>query len=748
MALEMRDRVARLTDPAPGAVRPRVRILADRCAGCQECVIRCPTAALSLDPERWVVLANSDQCVGCRQCVRTCPFSAIAVDGPLVVAPRTASERAHPAALLGDVSEIRPGFRGWSDALAEADRCLRCPDPTCVLGCPAHNDIPGFIAAVRDRDLMRAHEILRGTSMLPDVCSRVCDQAAQCEGACSWSLAGGAPVAIGRLERFVADTLPVPPPAPAPVTGDLSVAITGSGPAAAAAAWALIEAGASVTVYEKDSAPGGLCASGIPGFTLPDAVAARPWRQLVAAGVDLRCGIEIRPGDLDRLRGDHDAVIVAHGASVPLRLSLPGTGLDGVTDATAFLRGAKAALAEGSDPASFSAAFGLADLDAEPGRRTPMVLVLGAGNTAMDVARTARRLGLAATCVDWLDERFALARRDELEEARDEGVEVRFSRTLTALRGTAGRVTRAELARTTQARADRRPAIVSADPEVLGVDLVVMAMGYRPDPAFADFLPGTPVRRQAAGLADRRWSASGIVGRKASAFADHNPVGKLALERECGLWGAVFPVTERLWVIGDALSGPATVVEAMAQGRRAADAVLDSRPARPARRARARLNEGRRVLVCYESGGGRTERAAAAIADGFSARGDRVWVLPITRVGPAELASADVVVVGSWVEGLVVTGVHPAKAMRNWLAGLPRLGGRPVGLFCTFAVAPKQALPEMRRALEAKGAAVITQAAFGPRELGQRAGVFGPAAFGRELARRTLIGAAPGPHVD
>ena len=717
--------------------RPYVRVLTDRCAGCQECVIRCPTGALSMDTGRWVAEADDDLCVGCRQCVRTCPFSAIVVDGPLLVAPRVEAELAHPAYLFGDVSEIRTGFAGWPEALAEADRCLQCPDPTCMRGCPAHNDIPGFIAAVRDRDLEGAHEVLRRTSVLPDICSRVCNQAAQCEGACSWSLAGGTPVAIGRLERFVADMVEVPPPAP--VTGELSVGIIGSGPAAAGAAWELIEAGASVTVYERDATPGGLCNWGIPDFTLPEAVAARPWRQLVAAGVDLHCGTEIHPEDFDRLLGTHDAVIAAHGASVPLRLSVPGADLDGVIDATTFLQGAKAAHEEGGSPAAFRATLGLASDAADPGTSMPKVLVLGAGNTAMDVARTARRLGLDATCVDWLDERFALTRPDELAEARYEGVEVRFLRTLTALRGEAGRVTRAELARTTHARADRRPTVVTGDPEVLSVDLVVMAMGYRVNPAFADALPGTPVRRETAGVADRRWSASGILAAPASAFADHNPVGTLALGREIGLWNATLPVTERLWVVGDALIGPATVVEAMAQGRRAAAAVLDSRPARPARSDDAWSNGQRRVLVCYESGGGRTARTAEAIADGFSERGDRVRVLPITKVGPAELAAADMVVVGSRVEGFVVAGVRPAKAMRTWLSGLPRLGGRPVGVFCTFAIAPKGALPAMRQALEAKGAVVVAQAAFGPREVGGKAGVFGPAAFGRELARRTSI---------
>src|ERR1035437_5396496 len=216
-----------LTQVAPS--EPHVRVLTDRCAGCQECVIRCPSAALSMDTQRWVAVAEDHLCVGCRQCERTCPFSAIVVEGPMLVQPRVEPEPVHPVRLLGDISEIRSGFAGWTEVIAEAERCLQCPDPTCVRGCPAHNDIPNFIAALRDQDLESAHAVLRRTSILPDICSRVCNQAAQCEGACSWSLAGGTPVAIGRLERFVADTLPVPSPTVVPVADPLSVGIVGSG---------------------------------------------------------------------------------------------------------------------------------------------------------------------------------------------------------------------------------------------------------------------------------------------------------------------------------------------------------------------------------------------------------------------------------------------------------------------------------------------------------------------------------------
>jgi ferredoxin len=231
-----------IDEASSAAAQPHVTVLTDRCAGCQECVIRCPSGALAMDADRWVAVADDALCVGCRQCERTCPFSAITVEGPLAVTARTDCEPQYPGKLNGDTSEVRPGFDSWDQALAEASRCLECPDPTCVRGCPAHNDIPSFIAAIHDGDLSRAHEVLRRTSVLPDICSRVCDQAAQCEGACTWSLAGGTPVAIGKLERFVADHAPVPPPAQAkPVGTGLSVAVVGSGPAGIGAAWELVE---------------------------------------------------------------------------------------------------------------------------------------------------------------------------------------------------------------------------------------------------------------------------------------------------------------------------------------------------------------------------------------------------------------------------------------------------------------------------------------------------------------------------
>ncbi len=535
---------------------PSVTVLVDRCAGCQECVVRCPTDALDLDVARWVAVADQTRCVGCRQCVRTCPFSAIVVEGPALVSERTPVHFAEPPRLRGDLSETRRGLSSWDEALAEASRCLECPDPTCVRGCPTHNDIPGFIRAVAARDLAEAHRILRRTTVLPDVCSRVCDQAVQCEGSCSWSLAGGTAVAIGALERFITEQMPVPAPVRAAgPKADLDVGIVGSGPAGIAAAWELAEAGARVTVYEKASMPGGLLGWGIPDFTLPSEVADRPWAQLRDAGVELRCDAPVAPDDVERLLASHDAVVLAHGAGVPITPPVPGVDLEGVEDASSFLERSHRALLAGS---------GLAELEtsrvAGAGQEGAVVLVLGAGNTAMDVARSARRLGARAVCIDWMDPRFAPVRPDELDEARAEGVEVRFNSTVVGLEGADGRVAVARIAATRQERADRRPEVLESDIVTLAIDRVVLAMGYRLDRSLARDLREVPFAKVVDEYPDRRWLASGILANPAPRFARHQPVGRLALARESARQSAAFPRAARVWVAGDALVGPSTVV--------------------------------------------------------------------------------------------------------------------------------------------------------------------------------------------
>lgn len=532
---------------------PHVLVNDERCAGCQECVIRCPAGALDLDPVAWKVVGSDPLCVGCRQCERTCPFGAIAVTGPLLVAPRVTVEQPVPSDIRGDITPTRPAF-GYADAMREAERCLQCPDPTCVLGCPADNDIPAFIAAIRDEDWDEAHAVLRRTSMMPDVCSRVCDQSLQCEGACSWKLAGGDPVAIGQLERFVTEQRPVPElRRRAPGPSAKRVAVIGSGPAGMAAAWELLEKGARVTMFERENVTGGVLAWGIPGFTLPEAVARRPMAALRRAGLELRTRVEVDEDALAKLRREYDAVVLAQGASEPARLPVPGADAEGVEDATSFLRRAKLALlSESRDDRH------LPDLP-----EGAHLLVVGAGNTAMDVARSARRLGCEVTAIDWFDRRFAAVREDELLEAEREGVRIAFNRMVERFEDDdGGNVVAAVLLHTRQRRADRLPQRVAGAPERLAVTHVVLATGYRvggPFPEQTDArLPVRPPRPGRA-VPPRSLTASGLP-------AGSRRLGELVRGRAYLRARAAEPLAASLWAAGDSLSGPSTVVGAMAQG--------------------------------------------------------------------------------------------------------------------------------------------------------------------------------------
>ena len=540
-------------------LNPEARVIKERCVGCQECVIRCPTLALSMDVVNWIAKADNSLCVGCRQCERTCPFSAITVSGPLKVAARAPITPVKLRVEPGSIDEVRPGFAAIEDAVKEAQRCLNCPDPTCVLGCPAHNDIPAFIKAIRENDLARAQNVLAATTCMPDVCSRVCDVAGQCEGSCSWALAGGESVAIGKLERFVTDFSLVPPIKRVLDKGKgLSVGILGSGPAGIAAAGELTAAGVKVTIYEREAAAGGVLQWGIPSYVLPDKVSRRPVQALQDAGVAIQTNTNVTPEMMEILLTKHDAIIVAFGAPVPETPELPGVKLGGVMNATEFLTKAKTALARGVNPPEFKGA-------------TVPVLVLGGSDTAIDVARSVLRLGGKPIIIHRREEKYSRARADEIAEAENEGVEFRFATNLVKLEGENGKLRRAVIAKTHQKRPGAAPDIVNGTEQTIDTDLVVLATGYKLEPGFAKIFK-LPIRqpREARLFPDRHWVASGI-------FSKENNAGSSAWEREYSLLVSLLPQRDRLWLAGDALVGPATVVGAMAQGKLAARALLDNK---------------------------------------------------------------------------------------------------------------------------------------------------------------------------
>jgi glutamate synthase (NADPH/NADH) small chain len=538
-------------------LKPEVKIILERCVGCQECVIRCPTQALSMDITNWKAKANNDLCVGCRQCQRTCPFSAISVIGPRMVTDRTHFSPYNHRVVIGENNEVRPGFANLKEAIKEAERCLNCPDPTCVRGCPAHNDIPRFIEAIRNRDLAGAQSIIAQTSCLPDICSRVCNWASQCEGSCSWALAGGEPVAIGTLERCVTDNSPVPP---VQVTSDrgkgLRVGIVGSGPSGIAAAYELLSAGASVDIYERGSVAGGVLQWGIPSYILPDKVSDRPVKALIDAGVKIHPKTSVTPEVMEELLKTHDALIAAQGAPIAERPNIPGINLEGVVDATIFLTNAKRSLAEGT---------------LMPELKGVHVLDLGGSDTALDVARSILRLGGKPIVIHRREEQFSRARPDELAEAKNEGVEFRFATNLARLEGENGKLKRAVLVRTRQSKAQASPEVIKGSEEIFEVNLVVLSTGYGLDPKFKSLFAPLPLRQPASDryFPDRRWVASGLL-------AGNNPVGKMAWDREYGLRSSTHPRQGKLWLVGDALVGPSSVVSSMAQGRQAARAILEN----------------------------------------------------------------------------------------------------------------------------------------------------------------------------
>jgi len=387
--------------------------------------------------------------------------------------PRVNPPKRPPAQRVRDYCEITRLFDEQS-VREQASRCLNCPKPLCVEGCPLHNRIPEWLALAAEGSFLEAAAISQSTSNMPEICSRVCPQERLCEGSCILN-ARSEPVAIGAVEKFINeyafahDAVEIE----APAQNGFRVAVVGSGPAGLACADELAKVGYRVTVFEAQSTCGGLLVNGIPGFKLEKEIVARRIDLLARRGVVFRRSVKIgRDLSFSELREGFDAVFLGVGAQKPKPAEIPGETLDGVHAAIPFL-------IQYNAPASFQG---------EPiDVRGKRVAVLGGGDTAMDCLRTAIRAGAAeAVCVYRRDLANMPGSRKEYYNAIEEGARFEFLTNPVSIEGTEC-VTGIRCVRMTLGEPDaqgrRKPAPVTGSEFEIKVDVVLVAFGFDPEPA-------------------------------------------------------------------------------------------------------------------------------------------------------------------------------------------------------------------------------------------------------------------------
>ncbi|MBR4428313.1 MAG: NADPH-dependent glutamate synthase [Clostridia bacterium] len=437
---------------------------------------------------------------------------------------------------------------GYTPELAksEAQRCLNCKNRPCVKGCPVNIDIPGFISCLKNGDSEGAYAVISRSSSLPAVCGRVCPQESQCEKECTMGVKFE-PVAIGRLERFAADEHNKRgiKEVNAPAADAPRVAVVGSGPSGLSCAGELARHGVKVSVFEALHRPGGVLVYGIPEFRLPKAIVSREVEGLENMGVEFFTNVVIgRTLTVDELlEQGYKAVFIGSGAGLPGFMGIPGETLNGVYSANEFLTRSNLmkAYSDGSDT---------------PIMKGGRVAVVGGGNVAMDAARTALRLGAEKVYIVYRRSMTELpARREEVEHAREEGIEFRLLNNPTEILGynnpddprdprngfvTGIKVIKMELGEPDE-RGRRRPVEIKGSEYELPVDAVIMAIGTSPNPLIKNTTRGLEVN-----------SRGGII------------IDETALTSR-----------ENVYAGGDAVTGAATVISAMGAGKKAAQSILE-----------------------------------------------------------------------------------------------------------------------------------------------------------------------------
>ena len=421
-------------------------------------------------------------------------------------------------------------------ALLEADRCLQCKDPKCMKGCPVGVNIPKFLDLLTAGKLAEAAQSLLCDNALPAVTGRVCPQETQCEAECVRA-AKGLPVGVGYLERYVADwarehrdQLPQVKPQPT----DKKVAIVGSGPAGLTAAGELAKLGHDVTIYEALHKAGGVLVYGIPEFRLPKKIVAQEVERLQEAGVKIECNVVIgRTYTIPELQKNFDAIFIANGAGLPVFMNVPGENFKGVYSANEYLT--RINLMAAYD-------FPRSDTPVLNGQR---VAVVGGGNVAMDAVRTAKRLGAKEAMIVYRRTHDELpARAEEVHHAEQEGIKFEFLTAPIEVIGNDKRwVTGMKCQKMKLGEPDssgrRRPEVIPGSEFVLDCDVVVVAIGTKSNPLLTATCPDLKLNKWGNIIADEN-GATSIPG----VFAG-----------------------------GDIVRGAATVILAMGDGKKSAQAI-------------------------------------------------------------------------------------------------------------------------------------------------------------------------------